>query len=100
MAENGPNKLNLTYLNASATILLHFTKQNCVLYLSVLLSYWKSREKRTLHFSIPGKNLHVMIMSRTTSCGATLQRQTGNTRKTALWAKRQSDTVLAQNNFV
>ena len=37
-----------------------------------------------------------MIMSRTTSCGAAVQRQTGNTRKTALWAKSQSDTVLAQ----
>lgn len=33
------------------------------------LSYWKSRKKRTLRFSIPGKNLHVMIMSGTTPCG-------------------------------
>lgn len=64
------------------------------------LRYWKSREKRTLHFSIPGKNFHVMIMSRTTSCGAAVQRQTGNTRKTALWAEGQSYKVLAQDYFV
>lgn len=32
------------------------------------LSYWKIGKTRTLHFSIPGKNLHVLIMSGTTSC--------------------------------
>lgn len=58
------------------------------------LSYWKSRKKKNAALSIPGKSLHVTIMSRTASCGVAVQRQTGNTRKAALWAKSQSYKVL------
>lgn len=50
MAENGPNKLNLTYLNARATI-LHFTKQNSVLYLSASQLLEKQGKKNTALFN-------------------------------------------------
>ena len=52
MAENGPNKVNLTYLNARATILLSFYKTKlCFIFICASQLLEKQGKKNTALFN-------------------------------------------------